>query len=83
MQGKIIATCGHEITVDEMFAEELAIRRSYSREGGRALSYESLCPECFRRDMAAGELFASEADAENWMRFPGDEDEERDDEELD
>lgn len=75
MTGKIIATCGHELP--EMWEDiPVVMRRSWSREGGRAVSYEMLCESCTRAARAAGELLESDAEATAWMRFSGDGDDE-------
>lgn len=46
--GKIIATCGHPISIEEMSDCGICIK-SQNRDGSPCLDYLCVCPECKKR----------------------------------
>lgn len=44
-----IATCGHEIDSDwSVYSKGIVHTKDYTREGKRAISYQTLCPACLK-----------------------------------
>ena len=46
--GKIIATCGHELAINEGLGVMVAVRER-SRDGSRCISYPSVCYSCLEK----------------------------------
>ena len=66
--GRIIASCGHEITWEWFVNKRAAVAlRDYSRDGSRTVSYGVYCPEC--RDWASKKriTMARKSTIDKWL----------------
>jgi hypothetical protein len=70
-------TCGHTVATGDEW--EASSRKSSSRDGGQARSYERVCRACAARGRVERAVFSTEARATAWRTRAAVADRERDD----
>lgn len=64
----VIGTCGHELAADWFDSDESCVAiKDYTREGGRAVSYNCVCPECKAHHEKEGAILKTEQQESEWL----------------
>ena len=63
--GKVIATCGHELTPKEGLGETV-YTRAWTRENKHASDYQTLCEKCLEFYKKSGAILTKE-EAREWI----------------
>jgi len=65
-----IATCGHEVELDECTPGNACIStKAYDNEGNRAVSYMTVCKDCKSQLRKLGKILDTEQECLEWMRM--------------